>query len=490
MPEIEDGASVEVAGSGSNVYTLKNVGGVYSCTCPAWRHQSLGIEKRTCKHLRAYRGEEAELARVGAAVPAPRKVAAAAAGGASTGSGSSLAVKPPPVLLAHKWEGMDPTGWWMSEKLDGVRAYWNGKTFISRLGNAFLAPAWFTEGLPESPLDGELWYGRKLFQKTTSIVRRTDGSDEWKKLTYVVFDAPEDGRPFEKRLEFCRDWMECEEPPYARWHPHELCQGREHLLEELRKVEALGGEGLMLRKAGSRYEVGRSSTLLKVKTFHDDEARVVAHVAGAGRHEGRLGSLLCELRNGKRFNVGTGLSDHEREDPPPVGAIITYRFQELTDDGIPRFPSYVGVRDDVAWEPDKAASKAKPSSAVKPASEAKPAPAPAPAAKPGPAKPAPATKPAPARPAAAAERKPSSTAPAAAGADGKKLRYFELEDGSSSKFWEVTLDGTQQIVRFGKIGSPGQKRLKSFPSPGAAETDTRKLINEKTRKGYKEKSAP
>src|SRR4030095_7170834 len=89
----------------------------------------------------------------------------------------------PPLLLAHPWEShVDLTGWWMSEKLDGVRAYWDGKHFISRLGHRFHAPAWFTAGLPETPLDGELWGGRKNFQRTISIVRRQDQSLEWKKV--------------------------------------------------------------------------------------------------------------------------------------------------------------------------------------------------------------------------------------------------------------------------------------------------------------------
>ena len=109
----------------------------------------------------------------------------------------------------------------------------------------------------------------------------------------------------------------------------------------------------MLRQPGSRYIAGRSTTLLKVKSFLDAEARIVGHLPGAGRHLGRLGALDCELPNGKRFSVGTGFSDAERGDPPAVGTVITFRYQELSDDGVPRFPSYVGVRDDVDWEAAK-----------------------------------------------------------------------------------------------------------------------------------------
>ncbi len=353
MADIADGAQVEVKGSGAKPYILKNTGGVYSCSCPAWRNQSVAIERRTCKHLRQVRGDAAEDARVGASESsAPARTVTRNVRPRASASGTATAsdtVTAPPLLLAHSWENdVDLTGWWMSEKLDGVRAYWDGKQFYSRQGNPFLAPDWFTAKLPDFPLDGELFGGRKKFQRTVSIVRRQDRSDDWKELAFVVFDAPGLDAPFEERLAHCQQYVEDVAPPYAEWLQHEPCKGVTHLREELARVEGLGGEGLMLRKPGSRYEPGRSHTLLKVKSFKDDEARVVGHVAGAGRHKGRLGALEVELRDGTRFSVGTGLSDAERENPPAPGTIITFRYQELSNDGVPRFPSYVGVRIDAA----------------------------------------------------------------------------------------------------------------------------------------------
>ncbi|MCP3101021.1 DNA ligase [Myxococcus sp. K15C18031901] len=357
MADIADGAQVEVQGSGSKPYILKNTGGVYSCSCPAWRNQSIAIERRTCKHLRRVRGDAAEDARCGAAATAVKPTRARPQGAEADGEGGAEE-KAPPLLLAHPWENdVDLTDWWMSEKLDGVRAYWDGKRFWSRLGNEFFAPDWFTAGLPDFPLDGELFGGRKRFQRTVSVVRRQDRSPDWKELAFVVFDAPAVAGAFEDRLEHCRKWLEDAKPTYARWHEHGRCQGTEHLREELARVEGLGGEGLMLRKPGSKYEVGRSHTLLKVKSFKDDEAVVVGHVAGAGRHKGRLGALEVELRNGKRFNVGTGFSDAERAAPPALGTLITFRYQELSNDGVPRFPSYVGVRIDAPAFPVKAKAK-------------------------------------------------------------------------------------------------------------------------------------
>jgi DNA ligase-1 len=337
MPDLQDGETAQMQGSGSKPYVLKNTGGVYSCTCPAWRNQSVGIERRTCKHLRKLRGDAAEEARIGGALPA-KPVKAKADGEEAAG---------PPLLLAERWSNeTDLIGWWMSEKLDGVRAYWDGKQFLSRQGNLFHAPDWFVAGLPDMPLDGELWIDRRKFQRTVSIVRRQDRSDLWKEVRFVVFDAPAAGGGFESRLAFVEKTLG-KKAPHASKHEHQVCKGVDHLKAELARVEALGGEGLMLRQPKSEYVAGRSTTLLKVKSFLDAEATVVKHVPGAGKHKGRLGALFVRLADGTEFSVGTGFSDAERKDPPPVGAVITFRYQELSEGGVPRFPSFVRVREDV-----------------------------------------------------------------------------------------------------------------------------------------------
>ena len=337
MPDLADGETFLMQGSGAKPYELKNTGGVYSCTCPAWRNQSIGIEKRTCKHLKKLRGEAEEIARVGSAAAAPRTPKSEAR--------AAAAEKAAPVLLAESWDGiLDPKGWWISEKLDGVRAYWDGAKLLSRLGNVFHAPDWFIDGLPSHPLDGELFLDRKSFQKTVAIVRRQDKSDHWKKIKFLIFDAPGHGGCFEDRVKLI---AALKQHPYAVAHPHVVCKGIEHLKEELARVEALGGEGVMLRQPKSMYVAGRSSTLLKVKSFKDDEAIVIAHQAGAGRHKGRLGALVVRLANGTEFSIGTGFSDKQREVPPPVGSTVIFRYQELSDGGVPRFPSFHGVREDV-----------------------------------------------------------------------------------------------------------------------------------------------
>lgn len=208
MPDLNDGQIAEVKGSAKLPYILKNTGGVYSCTCPAWRNQSVAIERRTCKHLRAFRGEQAEQDRIGGELPA--KAAAASANADAPG-----------LLLAHAWENdTDLTDWWMSEKLDGVRAYWDGRQFISRLGNVYHAPDFFTAGLPEIPLDGELWLGRKAFQRCVSIVRRQDKSDLWQSVRFLVFDLPAAAAPFEERLAQLRERLPPNQSPFADRHGH------------------------------------------------------------------------------------------------------------------------------------------------------------------------------------------------------------------------------------------------------------------------------
>jgi DNA ligase-1 len=265
---------------------------------------------------------------------------------------------PRAVLLAHKWKpSCDPRGWWISEKLDGLRAYWDGAQFYSRAGNPFYAPAWFTKGLPKEPLDGELWIGRGMFQQTMSVVRSQGMSDAWKRVRYLVFDAPAHPGGFEERLEAVKKLVKG--APYAKAIRHYRCKGEGHMVNELEAIESRGGEGLMLRAPGSMYEGRRSRTLLKVKTFHDAEARITGYYPGKGRHKGVIGGFYVTTlagaaggpRAGVQFKIGTGLSDAERADPPPVGSVITYRYQELSDSGTPRFASYVRVRKNPYFAP-------------------------------------------------------------------------------------------------------------------------------------------
>ncbi len=249
-----------------------------------------------------------------------------------------------PVILAHRWnKKVDIKGWWTSEKLDGVRGYWTGKKLVFRSGNPFHVPEWFTRGFPSTPLDGELWIGRGQFSELASIVRRKNVDIDWEKVRYVIFDAPQIEGGFEKRLDFARRWFLEHPNLFAEVLEQQVCEDEDHLRKKLMEVESLGG--VMLRRPDSPYTVGRSYDLLKVKTYEDAEATVIKHLPGSGKHAGRLGSLLVELPNGIQFAVGTGFSDQERNNPPPIGSIITFKYYGFYKSGIPKFASFLRIHE-------------------------------------------------------------------------------------------------------------------------------------------------
>ena len=234
----------------------------------------------------------------------------------------------------------------MSEKYDGLRGYWDGRQLWSRKGKVIHAPDYFLVELPRDiALDGELWIGRGQFEETASTVLAETPDDRWKSVHFMVFDAPQAQGTFEERLRFLRVTLS-QGNRFAKVVMEERCQGTVQLLAERDRIVRLGGEGLMLRQPESDYESGRSPTLLKVKPYDDAEATVIAHQAGEGKFAGKLGSLRVRTDDGKEFSVGSGFTEAQRELPPPVGVIITYRFRGLTAKGLPRFPSFLRVRQD------------------------------------------------------------------------------------------------------------------------------------------------
>jgi DNA ligase-1 len=378
------GESTTVQGSGKNPYVVKNHDDrIWSCDCPAWRNSGGKVDLKTCKHTKKVHGEANEAARLARnmggvvvqAIPvsqkAPEAVSVSSDGypvnpepdkkftctperarevleraakeGRKLRQDEKADLYGPPVLLAHSWDGeQDPTGWWLSEKRDGVRAYWDGKDFLSRNGNIYTAPEWFKAGLPDCPLDGELIIGRGKFAETISVVKTLNSGDAWKQVKYEVFDAPSVPGGFEERIAKAKELIR--NAPYALMLDQEVCKGFAHLKSELKRIEALGGEGLMLREPGSKYEAQRSHSLLKVKTFFDAEAEVIGHMPGKGRLKGMTGGLICQLPNGVQFNIGSGISDAIRRNPPPVGTQVTFRYFELSKDQVPRFPIFIAAR--------------------------------------------------------------------------------------------------------------------------------------------------
>ncbi|MDD4882340.1 MAG: DNA ligase [Gallionellaceae bacterium] len=256
--------------------------------------------------------------------------------------------EPPALILADVYrDGIDPRGYWVSEKLDGVRAYWDGRRLYFRSGHPVPAPAWFSQDFPAVPLDGELWLGRGGFERLSGIVRKAAPVDaEWRQVRYLLFELPAGAGTFDERKDRLRRLVAEAGIPWLQAVEQFRVDDRKALKARLDDVVAGGGEGLMLHRADALYAAGRSDDLVKLKPYLDREARVVAHLPGKGRHAGRLGALLVEDQDGRRFRIGTGFSDAQRENPPPLGSLITYRYRGQTAKGLPRFPSYLRQRDE------------------------------------------------------------------------------------------------------------------------------------------------
>lgn len=255
---------------------------------------------------------------------------------------------PPALMLATEYRpGIQVADYWVSEKLDGVRGRWDGHALYTRGGERIATPAWFTAGWPRQPLDGELWLGRNQFEATSSLIRSGKPQDpQWRDLHFMVFDLPLDDDIFEARLTRLRLLLAQTAVAWLQPVPQLRVANQAELDARLHQIVVAGGEGLMLHHRHARYRVGRSDTLLKYKPHQDAEARVIAHLPGNGKYTGMLGALLVERSDGKRFRLGSGLSDAQRAAPPPVGTLVTYRYNGLTINGLPRFARFLRVRHD------------------------------------------------------------------------------------------------------------------------------------------------
>lgn len=260
----------------------------------------------------------------------------------------------PPVLaagesvqLAQPWpSGRSPQGFLISEKFDGVRAVWDGKRLRFRSGRMIAAPVWFLAALPPLPLDGELWMGRGQFDRVSGAVRKTVPDDaEWRSLKYLVFDTLGRAEPFAQRVGLLTQAVAAAGLPWLQAVPHSPLGDALALQARLQEVVAQGGEGLVLHRADALWQAGRTDALFKFKPQPDEEGRVLGYQAGKGRFAGLTGALLLETPQGQRFALGSGLSDTLRRNPPPVGAWVTYRYRERTPSGLPRFASFVRVRE-------------------------------------------------------------------------------------------------------------------------------------------------
>ena len=259
--------------------------------------------------------------------------------------GWSRAYTPPALQRPTAYRsGTTLVGYWVSEKLDGVRGYWDGTQLWTRGGQRITPPAWFTAGWPSTALDGELWAGHAAFAAAVSTVRQHDAGDAaWRKMRYQVFDLPTHSGSFDARLAALQQlslpaWVQPVAQSRVANHPA--------LQALLRQTVQAGGEGLVLHRGDAMLASPGKDDLLKLKPFDDAEARVVGHLEGRGKYAGMLGALQVETPEGLAFKLGTGFSDAQRRDPPALGTWVTYRFRDVNPSGIPRFASFLRLRDD------------------------------------------------------------------------------------------------------------------------------------------------
>jgi DNA ligase-1 len=283
------------------------------------------------------------------ALPRRRLIVATAAASlascafARAGARAAGHASPAEPLLATVYTGqVDPALCLVSEKYDGVRAVWDGRVLRHRSGREVAAPRAFVAALPAEPLDGELWLGRGRFEVLSAIVRTASPRDaDWARIRYMVFELPGGAGSFAERAERLAVLAKNVDAPQLVAVPQERIADRGALQRRLESVIAAGGEGLMLHLASATVASGRSDTLMKLKPHLDAEAIVVATRPGAGKYRGQVGALEVESADGRRFLVGSGLSDALRREPPQPGSIITYRYRDLTSSGLPRFATYL-----------------------------------------------------------------------------------------------------------------------------------------------------
>ncbi|MDD2742223.1 MAG: DNA ligase [Rhodocyclaceae bacterium] len=275
-----------------------------------------------------------------------RLMAALLLGLALNFSPPSLASEAPPILLAEAYRGqVDVSRYLVSEKLDGVRALWNGKTLNFRSGKGINAPRWFIDALPKQALDGELWLGRGKFDQLSGIVRREVPDDkEWQQVRYMIFELPGASGSFSQRSDAIGEIVLQARTPWLQKIEQFSVVDRNNLHKRLDQVVKAGGEGLMLHRADAPYETGRSDTLLKMKPWEDAEAEVIGHQPGKGKYFGVMGALRVRTPDGREFSLGTGFTDEQRKNPPPLGSMVTYRYRDVTSKGLPRFASFLRVR--------------------------------------------------------------------------------------------------------------------------------------------------
>lgn len=247
----------------------------------------------------------------------------------------------PQLLLLKTYKDQNISGWVMSEKLDGIRAYWDGENLISRGGKIIPAPKWFLKDYPPFEIDGELWTKRGDFGNISSIVRnKNTNTKKWKTITYNIFEVPNAKGDLYQRLKKVKPY----ENDIIKIIPQVKIKDKKHLKSFLKNINKNNGEGVVVRDPKALYINKRTSKALKVKSFKDTECKVIGHTKGKGKLKNLMGAIICELENKVVFKIGSGFTLHDRQYPPKIGSIVTFKYQSFTKNQKPRFPIFLRIR--------------------------------------------------------------------------------------------------------------------------------------------------
>jgi DNA ligase-1 len=339
-------SSFTVQGDSGSSYVVKDHGTHWSCSCMAWRFMGGPPTARVCKHIsRHLNGTLGGSTNPALTMTATRKRKVQSKVDASAAKRPASGAPTIDAALATEWTSEDPTGYLISEKYDGMRVLWDGTTLWTRNHNRVNAPPELLRSLPsDTALDGELFMGRGRYQDCMKVVRCTTPSErDWSEIKFMVFDAPRAPGDALSRIVKAAEALRGNR--WASVVQQTVCSdGASEVMDMLEAVVSIGGEGLILKHPTNPYTAGRNTNHLKVKRFYDADAIVVGYEPGKGKHTGRTGALKCMTSTGQTFKVGTGLTDMQRQHPPPIGSVVTYKYQNETDMGLPRFPVFMRVR--------------------------------------------------------------------------------------------------------------------------------------------------
>ena len=273
--------------------------------------------------------------------------------------------KPTPFkpMLAHKYEDYKAKLTYLvnvQPKLDGIRCIVKSDGMWTRNGKQIISAPHIFESLkhhflanPDLILDGELYYkDRNNFNTICSLVKKTkpnsqDLEESKKLIQYWIYDVPSKSGRFDIRKVTLYEFYHDEHIVMVETH---LAQSEADMLCKYSEYIEQGYEGLMIRTLSGDYENKRSKTLLKYKTFEDDEFEILDVYEGQGRLTGMVGQMLFKIKSGTMFfSTVNGTQEYLTElwsqKQELIGKKATVKYFELTVDGIPRFPKVVGIRD-------------------------------------------------------------------------------------------------------------------------------------------------